>query len=112
MSTFTPVKIYHGYPGIIASPTTAYTVPTGKKLILKHIRITNTTSNSATFTMITGSNINTVPQPFFANGLPVKANDVVIFEISEVLEAGEQIVLSQAVAATLHVQLSGVELAI
>ena len=109
MSSLMPIKVYHGFPGISSSPTSAHTVAAGKKLIVKHIRISNITSNNATFTMQTGANLTGPPVPYFANALTVKANDVVIFDVSEVLEAGEQIVLSQGTAAALHVQISGVE---
>ena len=46
---------------------------------------------------------------YFANAITIKANDVVLFDLNEVLVTGEGIVLIQGTAAALTVQISGVE---
>jgi hypothetical protein len=109
MPSLTPIRAYWGSPGTSAAPTNAYQVPTGEKLIIKHIRISNTTASAATITIITGATTSGTPIPYFVNALSIKPNDVVIFDINEVLEAGEKIVLQQGTANALQVQISGIE---
>ena len=109
MPSLEPQKVYLGTPGISSSPTTAYTVPAGKRLIMKHVRITNNSAAAATFSMITGTNMFGPPIFYFANAITIKANDVVLFDLNEVLVTGEGIVLIQGTAAALTVQISGVE---
>lgn len=112
MPALIPIRAYWGSPGTSAAPTNAYQVPTGEKLIIKHIRVSNTTSTAATITIIIGATTTGPPIPYFVNAYSVRGNDVVIFDINEVLEEGEKIVIQQGTANALHVQISGVEVVV
>ena len=109
LASLNPIKLYRGIPSN-SSFTTAHSVAVGKKVILKQVRITNTTATDATITIMTG----TTPIPdgqgtYLTNLVTVRGRDVVIFELNEVLDAGESIYITQGTASALHVQVSGVE---
>ena len=105
-----PIKMYRGIPNATAT-TLAYDVQDGKRIILKHVRVTNVTDNEVTFTMLIGSTptADGTAAIYLASSIPVKARDVVIFELNEVLEDNEKVYVKQGTANALHVQISGVE---
>lgn len=110
MAALTPVKVYLGIPAL--SVNTAYTVPSGKKLIAKCIRLSNNTSINATITIITETATAGAQTLYFANALTVKANDLVVIELNEVLEAGEKIKMQQGTGNAITVQISGIEVTV
>jgi|SanBayMetagenome_1026888.scaffolds.fasta_scaffold27195_2 hypothetical protein len=109
MASLEPVKMYHGQPTAGTGWTTAYTVGAGKRAVLKHIRVTNTTASAATVTIITGTASTSGNFNYFANEVTVNGRDVLLFEINEVLNDGEKVFLKQGTASALTVQISGVE---
>lgn len=117
MAALLPIRVFRGAPTQVldestqlASVPAVYTVPTGKQLILKHIRISNLdTATANAVNMKTGTAINTSNADFVFRNLQVAGRDVVIFELSEVLSAGDKIFLWRDAVTDVAVQISGVE---
>jgi hypothetical protein len=117
MAALLPIRVYRGVPTQVldeatqlASVPAVYTVPTGKQLILKHIRISNLETTTATsLSFKTGSAINTSTGDFVFKNMQIAGSDVVIFELSEVLSAGDKIYLWRDALSNVAVQISGVE---
>ena len=109
MPSLAPIRMYRGIPATGLTEL-AYDVPAGRRAIIKHVRITNPTSTDATLTMMIG--VAPIPDGqsiYVCKDLLVRASDVVLFEMNEVMIDTEFIWLSQGTTNALHVQISGVE---
>lgn len=116
MAALEPVKVFRGAPTQIAdesqlgSVSSVYTVATGKRLIIKYIRITNLEPTEANSVNIkTGTAVNASTTDNVIRALKVQPYDIVIFEMNEILNAGEKIYLWQDALTNVAVQISGVE---
>ena len=85
------------------SSTTLYTVPGSTTTVVTNIVVTNTAGSAGTFTL----NLDGVA---LATTSSVPANDVVIFDIKQVLAATKTIT-GLASATTINFHISGVEIA-
>lgn len=117
MPSLTPILIYRGQPNAIideatqlSTVTARYTVPTGKRLLLKHVRLSNLNNTEGTeINMKTGTAINTSDGDFVFRNIAIEPNDVLIFEFNEVLNAGDKIFIWNNVLTNVSVQISGIE---
>jgi len=122
MPSLTPIKIYRGSPAklgyvddateanLIATLAPSYTVPAGKRAIIKHIRVTNLADDAINELSIkTAVNVTTSNGDYLIRHGNFEANDVVIFELNEIIDAGEKIFIWGDVNTSLAVQISGVE---
>jgi hypothetical protein len=107
---YTPKRLYIGQPGTTES--TLYTVPTGKKVIIKDITICNTSSTDATISLsiVPSGNTAAASNRILAS-LKVTANSTVDITLSQVMNEGDFISGLQATAGALTVLISGVEVA-
>ena len=85
------------------SSTTLYTVPGSTTTVVTNIVVTNTAGSAGTFTL----NLDGVA---LATTVSVPANDVVIFDIKQVL-ATTKTITGLASATTINFHISGVEIA-
>ena len=85
------------------SSTTLYTVPASTTTVITNIVVTNTAGSAGTFTL----NLDGVA---IATTASVPANDVVIFDIKQVL-ATTKTITGLASATTINFHISGVEIA-
>jgi hypothetical protein len=83
--------------------TTLYTVPSATTTVITNIVVTNTAGSAGTFTL----NLDGVA---IATTASVPANDVVIFDIKQVL-ATTKTITGLASATTINFHISGVEIA-
>ena len=116
MPSLTPIKIYRGtptsvlMPGSISSVPAVYTVGTGKRLIIKSIRVTNIDDTDVAAVYIkTGTSITASDGDYVLYNTRVDASDTFLFESNEVLEAGEKIYVWLDQLAPAAVQISGIE---
>lgn len=93
------------YGGLIntTSSVTAYTVPTGKTTVVKQIAISNTDSASSHKISVFLARVNII------TNYSISANDTVILDLSQVLNAGEAISIQADTANAFTVLISGVE---
>lgn len=96
----TAKKIFRGAASI--SNTTLYTVPSATKTIVNTVVVTNTASTAATYDMSFGDIV-------IANDVSVPANDSLIAEVKQVLDATETI-KGLASASTVNFHISGLEI--
>lgn len=122
MPSLTPIKIYRGAPTklgyvdeateatLIATLAPSYTVPAGKRVIIKHVRVTNLSSTSANeLSVKTATNVTASDGDYLIRYGTFEPYDVVIFELNEIIEAGEKIFIWGDVNTELAIQISGVE---
>jgi hypothetical protein len=117
MPSLSPIRVFRGAPTQIIDEATQlstvparYTVPAGKRLIVKHIRITNLSASTANAVNLkTGTTISASDGDFVLRNVQVSGNDVVLFELSEILDAGDKIYLWQDAVSNVAIQISGVE---
>lgn len=98
----TPINIYRGTAP--TTLTTVYTVPTGKKVIIKNIIVTSVSSAEGYINIQAGGKS-------VLSKVVIKPRDVMVLDLSLVLEAGETISVNQQYANFLDVHISGVEVA-
>jgi ATP-dependent protease ClpP protease subunit len=105
---YTPTRLYIGQPR--TSNTTLYTVPSGKKAIIKQILLSNTSASDVTVTIYlvpsggtAGANNMIVP------GITVNAKTVVTIDMAQVMNAGDFLVGVQNTSGAVTVTISGVE---
>lgn len=96
----TAKKIFRGAAS--TNNTTLYTVPSATKTIVNTVVITNTASSNATYDMSFGDIV-------IANDVTVPANDSLIAEVKQVLDATETI-KGLASASTVNFHISGLEI--
>lgn len=117
MPSLTPVKIYKGEPtqiilesaSAINALAAVHTVPAGKRLILKYIRVTNLDASITNYVNVkAGTSPTASAGDYILRRAEVQPYDVVIFEMNEVIEAGDKIYIWQDVGSV-SVQISGVE---
>ncbi len=119
MPSLTPIKVYRGTPtailmpgGSISSVTDAYTVPAGKRFILKTVRVTNIDEDNRLQSVVylkTGTTISASDGDYVLYAVQVEFGDVFLFETSEILEAGEKIFVWIDQLGPAAVQISGIE---
>jgi hypothetical protein len=116
MSALAPIKIYRGtpqqvlMPGSIASVASVYTVPSGKQLILKHVRVTSIDdTDPAAFYLKTGTSATASNGDYVLYNTRVEPFDTFLFETNEVLEAGDKIYVWLDQLGLAAVQISGIE---
>jgi hypothetical protein len=96
----TAKRLYNG--GANTSFSIAYTVPTNKTAIIKNISICNVTGSSLTVSIkLAGT--------YIMYNSSIAANDTVVLELSQVLNAGETIEVSSSTTNGVHLLISGVE---
>lgn len=117
MPGLTPIKIYRGEPPQVLVESTAnlnalspaYTVASGKQLILKHIRVTNLFADEiGDINIKSGTSATASNGDFILRASVIQPGDTVIFELNEVLVAGEKIYIWQG-QSSVAVQISGIE---
>jgi hypothetical protein len=117
MPALTPVKIYRGEPTQILAESTAtigalspvYTVGAGKRLIIKYIRVTNLfTDEMGNINIKSGTSATASNGDYILRTASVQPGDTLIFDMNEILDAGEKIYLWQG-ASQVSVQISGIE---
>lgn len=84
------------------SNTTLYTVPAATKALITSVVVVNTAATSATFDM----SLNDIQ---IANDVAVPANDSIILELKQVLDAA-QTIKALASATTVNFHISGLEI--
>lgn len=104
----TPKKLFNNV--VSTNIETLYTVPTGKVTIVKNIILSNTTENMSTITIHL---VNNGEFPANANKFipdyQVNPKDVVVIDISAVLEEGDTIQGMQITEGAVNAYISGVE---
>ena len=105
---FAPIRLYQGQPG--TSATTLYTVPSGKKVILKQIHVCNVTGTDANFTLSLvpsgGSQSNN--NRLFAS-FNVPANGVFVEDFNQVMNSRDFLSGLQSTSGAITLTISGIE---
>lgn len=96
----TAKKLYRGAAS--TSESTLYTVPSSTTTIVNTVVVTNTASADATYDMSLGDVV-------LANDVSVPANDSLIAEVKQVIDATETI-KGLASASTVNFHISGLEI--
>lgn len=91
---------------LTTSGQTLYTVPASKTAIIKQIVVTNVTASAATFSLYIGSAA--TPNALFS-ATSVAANDTIIVNLSQVLNAFETLTALASSNSSLNITISGVE---
>jgi hypothetical protein len=95
-----------GPVALAAAAATLYTVPTGSTVILRHIRIANTTAGAVTFTLSIGTD---AAGKRLASGKSIPANDIWDWSGFIVMLSTEIIQGFASAATSLTITVSGVE---
>jgi ATP-dependent protease ClpP protease subunit len=105
---YTPARLYIGQPG--TSNTTLYTVPSGKKAIIKQILLANTSASSVTITIyLVPSGGTAGAGNMIVSDITVNAKTVVTIDMAQVMNAGDFLVGVQSTSGAITVTISGVE---
>jgi len=97
----TSKKLFRGAAS--TSSTTLYTVPASTTTVVTNVIVTNTAAATATYTLSLAGVV-------LANTVTVGANDSVVLDIKQVINATET-VTGLASATTVNFHISGVEIA-
>lgn len=117
VSALEPIKIYRGVPtsvlmplGNISGVSAVYTVPTGKRLILKYVRATNLDEvDVAAVYLKTGTSVTASAGDYVLYNTRIEPSETFIFEANEILEAGDKVFVWIDQLGEASVQISGIE---
>lgn len=103
-----PMRLVQGT--CTTSPITQYTVPTGKRAIIKNVYFCNTDSSDRTvrFDTVKAGQSNSSSSQLY-NALSIAANTSVYKRLAIVMAAGDTIRISASVKNVLNVYVSGIE---
>lgn len=105
MAAYEPKKLYRGQPG--ATATTLYTVPVAKSCILKQVMVHNPTAGAVTIALndvASGDTASDANQFFEAL---LAAGELVVLDLSDVLETGDFLSATASAAASITLIISG-----
>lgn len=107
---YEPVNLYKGVPGttladLTLRPFNAAAVPSGRKVVINAIVVTNTAASDTTITLahVDGTNVH-----YLLAGTTVRANSVLKLDaLNVVMEPGDKLQASQGTLGSLNLSISG-----
>jgi hypothetical protein len=117
MPALTPIQVYKGEPAQVLLESSSalnaiipvYTVGTGKRLIIKYIRITNLFKDEfGDINIKSGTSATASNGDFILRSTQIEPGNMLVFEMNEIINANEKLFVWQG-DSSVAVHISGIE---